>query len=130
MRRYLKTRRLRVLSKQSQLLACADRWPEQIAPQRHAASPKPKSCRRRLEPAPDHPRIGARPGHPRAKPRIIKLALARRTQQREHVLELARIMRAQPFGKEFADFKRQPPQDITTVARAHGLRAGEDRLDL
>jgi len=26
-------------------------------------------------------------------------------------------MRAQPFGKEFADFKRQPQQDVTGIAR-------------
>lgn len=40
------------------------------------------------------------------------------------------MMRAQPFGKELADFKRQPQQDIIGIARAHGLRTGKDRLDL
>src|SRR5450759_1005486 len=115
-----------VPSKQTQLFTLAFWRPEKIVAQGNASPGEAKSCRRRLEPAPDHPGIGARARHAGAEARIVKLALPHRAHQGQHVFKLVWIMRAQPFGKKFADFERQPQKDITGLARSRGLHAGKD----
>ena len=110
-------------------LACGGRLEEEVGAQRPRRLAVAEAARGHLEPAPDHPGVGARARHAPAPLRLVVLALAHRLHERDGALEPVGIVDLQPFAEHVAQFARQPQDDIAALARAGGIGAGQDRLE-